>query len=82
MLFCMCPGSGGWSAPRPGKSPTDAPNVQLFNLADDPAETTNVQADHPEKVAQLTALLQVYIDNGRSTAGPKQENDAEIVVMK
>ena len=80
--LCLCPGSGGWSAPRPGKSPTDAPNVQLFNLADDPAETTNVQADHPEKVAQLTALLQVYIDNGRSTAGPKQENDAEIVVMK
>ena len=27
----MCPGSGGWSAPRPGKAPQDAPPIQLFD---------------------------------------------------
>ena len=60
----------------------DAPRVQLFDLATDPAETNNVEAAHPEKVAQLTALLQTFIDNGRSTEGPSQNNDAKIVVQK
>ena len=34
------------------------PGPHLFNLDDDPGETTNVAADHPEIVAELTALLQ------------------------
>ncbi len=80
--LCLCPGSGGWSAPRPGKGPKGAPKVQLFNLTKDPAETTNLHATHPEKVAHLTALLQLFIDKGRSTEGKIQKNDAEIVVHK
>ena len=80
--LCFCPGSGGWSAPRPGKEAPDAPDVQLFNLADDPAETKNLEAVHPKKVTELTTLLQKFIDDGRSTEGPTQKNDAEIVVSK
>ncbi|MGK0186722.1 MAG: arylsulfatase A [Verrucomicrobiales bacterium] len=80
--LCFCPGSGGWSAPRPGKAGKDAPAVQLFNLTDDPAEKNNVESAHPEKVKHLTALLQSYIDNGRSTEGTPQMNDASIVVLK
>ena len=80
--LCMCPGSGGWSDPRPGKEADDVPRVQLFNLARDPAETENLEAMHPERVTQLTALLESFIKNGRSTDGPAQKNDAEIDIHK
>lgn len=32
-------------------------NVQLFNLTDDPAESTNLAAQHPEEVERLTAKI-------------------------
>ena len=41
-----------------------------------------MQADHPDIVQQLTKLLEQQIADGRSTPGPKQSNDAKIVVMK
>lgn len=68
----LCKGSGGWSAPRPGKAAKDAPRMQLFNLADDLSETTNLYAKHPEKVTELKALLEQYVASGRSTPGEKQ----------
>ncbi len=40
--------------------------AQLFNLADDPGETTNLAARHPERVAEMTALLQQIRAAGRS----------------
>jgi len=76
--LCLCKGSGGWSAPRPGKAPKDAPPVQLFDLDADPAEKNNLALKHPEKVKELTALLQSYVDNGRSTPGEKQQNVGQI----
>ena len=72
--LALCSGSGGWSYPKPGKEPEGSPEVQLFNLADDLGEKTNLQAKHPERVEALTALLRSYVDNGRSTAGPQMEN--------
>lgn len=68
----LCKGSGGWSAPKPGKAAKDAPPMQLFNLADDLSEKTNLYAKHPEKVKELNALLEQYVANGRSTPGEKQ----------
>lgn len=77
----LCPGSGGWSNPRPGsKEVHDAVPVQLFDLSMDVEESRNVQADHPEVVERLTALLQNYVDRGRSTPGPNKENDAKIEI--
>ena len=76
----LCPGSGGWSLPKPPKKknqPAPKQWVQLYNLAEDPAETTNLADQHPEMVERMTALAQKYIDDGRSTPGAKQSNTGE-----
>jgi arylsulfatase A-like enzyme len=70
----LCPGSAGWSDPRPGKEPKDAPRIQLYNMEDDIGETNNVQAQHPDIVDHLTKLLQKYVADGRSTPGAPQKN--------
>ena len=51
-----------------------APFVQLFDLAKDPGETANLAAKHPDKIAELAALLRNQIDDGRSTPGPRLTN--------
>ncbi|MEM7310593.1 MAG: arylsulfatase [Planctomycetota bacterium] len=43
----------------------DAPG-QLYNLAADPGETTNLYSEHPELVAELKALLDRTVADGRS----------------
>ncbi|UCS95472.1 arylsulfatase [Echinicola marina] len=79
--LAMTAGSGGWSYPTPKEVETmdSIPPVQLFNLKDDPSERTNLQAEHPEKVAELQALLTKYIEDGRSTPGAPQSNEGEKV---
>ncbi|MCH2201753.1 MAG: arylsulfatase [Fuerstiella sp.] len=77
--LCFCPGSGGWSSPRPSEAKEqEVPAIQLFDLSSDIAETNNVQADHPELVEELSNLLQRYINNGRSTPGEQQSNDRAV----
>jgi arylsulfatase A len=51
------------------------PFVQLFNLKDDPTESQNLAAERPELVKELFAILDDRIERGRSTPGPKLEND-------
>jgi arylsulfatase A-like enzyme len=81
--LALCPGSGGWSAPRPGKDDqSNLPEFQLYDLATDPGETKNLVANHPERVAKMTSALEQHIARGRSTPGPDQANDAEIVMVK
>ena len=43
----------------------DAP-AQLYNIKTDPGETTNLFFKHPEVVAELKALLDKSISEGRS----------------
>jgi arylsulfatase A-like enzyme len=68
----LCPGSGGWSDPKPG-SPAEEnlPPYQLYKLDEDPAESRNLIEDYPEMVEELVELMKSYIENGRSTAGPR-----------
>ena len=81
--LCLCPGSGGWSAPRPGRDDTSRlPPVQLFDLASDIGEKKNVQAEHPEVVARLTKLLEKYVADGRSTPGEPQKNAVAVDIRK
>ena len=74
----MCPGSGGWSFPRPNnKEAIDSlPKIQLYNLKNDPVESENLQEFNSEKVEELKLLLTRYIVDGRSTPGVSQKNDS------
>jgi len=48
--------AGGWRAARPHRPAT--PSLLLYDLQNDPLCTHSVHADHPEKVAHYSALLQ------------------------
>ncbi|HSP41604.1 MAG TPA: sulfatase-like hydrolase/transferase, partial [Luteolibacter sp.] len=72
--YIAAPGSGGWTM---GGDPSQP--VQLYHLADDPAETHNLAATRPDKVAEMQALLEKLITDGRSTPGAKQQNDVNVV---
>jgi arylsulfatase A-like enzyme len=81
--LCLCPGSGGWSAPRPGRDDASKlPPVQLFNLTDDVGERANLHEKHPEVVRRLTRLLDRYVADGRSTKGPPRKNAVPVDVWK
>lgn len=75
-------GSGGWSQPLPGTDPLRLPQVQLYNLSNDLGESTNVQDQHPDVVKELTALMQSYVDRGRSTPGKPQKNHGVIDIYQ
>ncbi len=75
-------GSGGWGSPKDAEATTlGMPDVQLYDMLNDPSESTNVQSAHPDVVDKLTQLMEQYIENGRSTPGPKQTNDALVQRM-
>jgi arylsulfatase A-like enzyme len=81
--LALCPGSGGWGTPLDAAARgTGLPEVQLYDLATDLAETNNLHGAHPAVVARLRALLDRYVAEGRSTPGPRQPNDAAIDVVK
>lgn len=77
--LALCPGSGGWGKPGDAEAGRKGlPPVQLYDLAADPGESANVQHEHPEIVARLTALLDRYVADGRSTPGAPQRNDVPV----
>lgn len=79
----LCPGSGGWSAPRPGKDDhTGLPEFQLYDLATDPGEKNNLVAAHPDRVARMKAAMEEAIARGRTTVGMDLKNDVEVVMIK
>lgn len=71
----MCAGSGGWTSPVSGKEEVGLPEVQLFNIKDDPGEKKNLYLKYPGKVRELKALLVTCVKEGRSTSGNVQENN-------
>jgi arylsulfatase A len=70
----MCAGSGGWSYPRSGTECEGLPPIQLYDLREDVGERRNVCAENPGTVEALKALLTRYVQDGRSTPGPRREN--------
>jgi len=69
----MCPGSGGWSYPRPGPECAGLPSTQLYDLNTDIGERANVFDRHPD-VPRSAGLLTLYVRQGRSTPGTPQSN--------
>ena len=53
-------GSGGFSKPRRVAPGDDGVTGQLYNLATDPSETTNLWLEYPQIVKQMAAQLQPY----------------------
>jgi arylsulfatase A len=72
----LAPGSGGLTAPDFKTSwQQGLPEMQLYDLEQDVAEENNLQARYPEMTAELVALLQQQVNDGRSTPGAAQSND-------
>ena len=73
--FIFCPGSGGWSFPRPSKNEIEGlPKFQLYNLKEDPEEKNNLYGKYPKVEGELIALFTTAIQNGRTTPGIPQKN--------
>ena len=51
-----------------------------YDLQTDLSETKDVLAANSEVAARMTALMQRYIANGRSTVGPAQKNDFDLSI--
>ncbi|MBL9153108.1 MAG: arylsulfatase [Verrucomicrobiales bacterium] len=71
--YIAAPGSGGW-----GKGGDQSQPVQLYDLSNDLGETKNLAAAQPEKLAEMQALLERLIIQGRSTPGAPQKNDQRV----
>jgi arylsulfatase A-like enzyme len=78
----LCPGSGGWTHRDAAAAKEGLPLVQLYDMQADPGETTNLQAAEPERVRTMAALLKQLVADGRSTPGPRQENDVSVDIWK
>lgn len=74
--LALCPGSGGWSPPRPREARRQGlPLLQLYDLAKDVGERHNVAADHRRRVVDLIDRLEDIVDRGRSTPGKARPNE-------
>jgi arylsulfatase A-like enzyme len=82
--LALCPGSGGWSAPRdPEARKQGLPETQLYRIGDgDLAEQKNLADAQPEVVARMTRLLEKLVAEGRSTLGTPQQNAVPVVLRK
>lgn len=52
---------------------------ELYNLQTDLSEKQDLATAQPQVVERLTALMQEYIDNGRSTPGAPQKNAVKVI---
>jgi arylsulfatase A-like enzyme len=74
----FCPGSGGWSLPRPNTKEAKAlPKFQLYNLKNDIGEENNLEDKNPELLERYRDELAQIVLKGRSTEGATQKNDGK-----
>lgn len=74
--FIAAKGSGGWSKGDDGEV------SQLYDMANDRKESKNLVAEKAGTAAELTKLLEFAIANGRTSPGPNQKNDVDVVLWK
>ena len=75
----LASGSAGWTEPV---SVSGGPPVQLYDLASDPSETSNLYLSEPEVAERLLEQLKADVTSGRSTAGAASHNDVPIDLQK
>lgn len=68
----MLRGSGGSLKPVIVELKEGEAKYELYNIAEDPSETTNLYFEHPEIVNELSAKITDIIKDGRSTPGAPQ----------
>jgi hypothetical protein len=79
----LCPGSGGWSEPKPGSAAEQKlPADQLYDMSADVSERKNVYGKQGEVVQHLIRLLDKYVTDGRSTPGTAKKNDVPVNIWK
>ncbi|MBM3891629.1 MAG: arylsulfatase, partial [Verrucomicrobia bacterium] len=64
------------------RDPETKTDARLYNLDDDLGETKNLAAEKPELVAEMKALMEKLIADGRSTPGAAQKNDVGVKIHK
>jgi arylsulfatase A len=74
-------GEPEWMKKQRGYVAHDQPG-ELYQLKEDLIEKNNLYAEKPELVAELRALLEKYVADGRSTPGAPQANDVPVVIDK
>jgi len=67
----------GWKLIFPRAQNEEDGAGDLYDLENDPKETTNLISKHPEITNRLSSKLRLYVESGRSTSGATQENDGE-----
>lgn len=69
----MLRGSGGSFKPAMIHPKDNEALYELYNIEEDPGETTNLYFEHPEIVTTLTKRITEIIKNGRTTPGLPQD---------
>jgi arylsulfatase A len=69
----MLRGSGGSLEPKLIEPAEGEALYELYDMDNDPSETTNLYFEHPEIVEELKAEITDIIRNGRSTPGAPQD---------
>lgn len=70
----LCPGSGGWTKRDSEAIDEGLPLVQLYDMVDDPGESTNLYRDRPQQVRAMIRLLEETIR--------AQPNDVDVDMWK
>ena len=70
----LCWDSGGFQSSKEREAgQKELPDIQLYDISTDIAETKNLQAEQKGVVNRLTTLLEKYVADGRSTPGIPQK---------
>lgn len=69
----MLRGSGGSLQPRLIQPLAGEAPYELYNMEEDPGESTNLYFEHPDIVEKMTRQITEIVKNGRSTPGKTQD---------